>query len=148
MLRWMATLPVSFASASAVCMQACRLSKMKMKQDMELTQLAVKSSCLFNMPNVFNMSRVTLFRGMSARFTALVNGTPEPEFEFSFNGVPLFPTDRIHITRERSGLIRLSMAFVEESDIGTYSLRYILCIGQKSAKSPPTQADLDKKRMG
>ena len=26
--------------------------------------------------------------------------------------------------RERSGLIRLSMAFVEESDIGTYSLRY------------------------
>ena len=61
---------------------------------------------------------------MSARFTALVNGNPEPEFEFSFNGVPLFPTDRIHITRERSGLIRLSMAFVEESDIGTYTLRY------------------------
>ena len=28
--------------------------------------------------------------------------------------------------RERSGLIRLSMAFVEESDIGTYSLRYFI----------------------
>ena len=27
------------------------------------------------------------------------------------------------MTRERSGLIRLSMAFVEESDIGTYGLR-------------------------
>ena len=74
---------------------------------------------------LFPMSCVPflVLRGMSARFTALVNGNPEPEFEFSFNGVPLFPTDRIHITRERSGLIRLSMAFVEESDIGTYSLR-------------------------
>ena len=30
---------------------------------------------------------------------------------------------RIHMTRERSGLLRLSMAFVEESDIGTYGLR-------------------------
>ena len=27
------------------------------------------------------------------------------------------------MTKERSGLLRLSMAFVEESDIGTYSLR-------------------------
>ena len=27
------------------------------------------------------------------------------------------------MTRERSGLLRLSMAFVEESDIGTYGLR-------------------------
>ena len=27
------------------------------------------------------------------------------------------------MTKERSGLIRLSMAFVEESDIGTYGLR-------------------------
>jgi hypothetical protein len=59
----------------------------------------------------------------ACRFTALVTGTPEPEFEFSFNGQPLFPTDRIHITRDRSGLIRLSMAFVEETDIGTYGLR-------------------------
>ena len=30
---------------------------------------------------------------------------------------------RIHMTRERSGLLRLSMAFVEESDIGTYGIR-------------------------
>ena len=60
---------------------------------------------------------------MSARFTALVTGNPEPDFEFTFNGQPLEPTDRIHIQRERSGLIRLSMAYVEESDIGTYGLR-------------------------
>merc|ERR1719225_2307301 len=55
--------------------------------------------------------------------------TDAPEFlkkigdEMFFNGKPLFPTDRIHMTKERSGLIRLSMAFVEESDIGTYGLR-------------------------
>jgi hypothetical protein len=60
---------------------------------------------------------------MSARFTALVTGFPEPEYEFSLNGKVIFPTDRIHMTRERSGLIRLSMAFVEESDIGVYGLR-------------------------
>ena len=64
-----------------------------------------------------------VFRGMSARFTALVTGFPEPEYEFSLNGKVIFPTDKIHMTRERSGLIRLSMAFVEESDIGIYGLR-------------------------
>ena len=64
-----------------------------------------------------------VFRGMAARFTALVTGTPEPEFEFFFNNRPLFETDRIHISQERTGLIRLSMAYVEESDIGTYKLR-------------------------
>lgn len=64
-----------------------------------------------------------VFRGMSARFTALVTGNPEPDFEFTFNGEPLEPTDRIHIARERSGIIRLSMAYVEECDIGTYGLR-------------------------
>merc|ERR1719244_2576194 len=64
-----------------------------------------------------------VFRGMAARFTALVTGTPEPEFEFFFNNKPMFPTDRIHIVQERTGLIRLSMAYVEESDIGVYRLR-------------------------
>merc|ERR1712172_268648 len=64
-----------------------------------------------------------VFRGMAARFTALVTGVPEPEFEFFFNNKPLFPTDRIHIVQERTGLIRLSMAYVEESDIGMYRLR-------------------------
>ena len=64
-----------------------------------------------------------VFRGMAARFTALVTGIPEPEFEFFFNNKPLFPTDRIHIVQERTGLIRLSMAYVEESDIGLYRLR-------------------------
>ena len=64
-----------------------------------------------------------VFRGMSARFTALVTGYPEPDFQFFFKGEPLFPTDRIHMKRERTGLIRLSLAFVEESDIGTYGLK-------------------------
>jgi serine/threonine protein kinase len=64
-----------------------------------------------------------VFRGMAARFTALVTGTPEPEFEFYFNNKPMFATDRIHIVKERTGLIRLSMAYVEETDIGIYKLR-------------------------
>ena len=35
-----------------------------------------------------------VFRGMAARFTALVTGFPEPEYEWLFNGKPLYPTDR------------------------------------------------------
>ena len=47
-----------------------------------------------------------VFRGMSARFTALVTGFPDPDFEFTFKGQPLFETDRIHLKKERTGLIR------------------------------------------
>ena len=35
-----------------------------------------------------------VFRGMAARFTALVTGHPEPEYEWFFQGKPLYPTDR------------------------------------------------------
>jgi serine/threonine protein kinase len=76
-----------------------------------------------------------VFRGMAARFTALVTGTPEPEFEFFFNNKPMFPTDRIHIVKERTGLIRLSMAYVEESDIGTYRLRVWNKHGEESCEA-------------
>ena len=47
-----------------------------------------------------------VFRGMSARFTALVTGFPDPDFEFTFKGQPLFETDRIHLKKVRTGLIR------------------------------------------
>jgi len=76
-----------------------------------------------------------VFRGMAARFTALVTGTPEPEFEFFFNNKPLFATDRIHIVQERSGLIRLSLAYVEESDIGVYRLRVFNKHGEESCEA-------------
>jgi len=84
-----------------------------------------------------------VFRGMAARFTALVTGTPEPEFEFFFNNKPLFPTDRIHIVQERSGLIRLSMAYVEESDIGTYRLRVFNKHGESSCEAKLVYDGLD-----
>jgi len=76
-----------------------------------------------------------VFRGMAARFTALVTGNPEPEFEFFFNNKPMFSTDRIHIVQERTGLIRLSMAYVEESDIGTYRLRVWNKHGESSCEA-------------
>ena len=46
---------------------------------------------------LFPLLLLNFNRGMSARFTALVTGFPEPEFEFTFKGEPLEPTDRIHI---------------------------------------------------
>ena len=49
-----------------------------------------------------------VFRGMAARFTALVAGYPEPEYEWFFNGKPLFPTDRYRkiIYKNVSSLIK------------------------------------------
>ena len=47
-----------------------------------------------------------VFRGMSARFTALVTGFPDPDFEFTYKGQVIFETDRIHLKKERTGLIR------------------------------------------
>jgi len=84
-----------------------------------------------------------VFRGMAARFTALVTGVPEPEFEFFFNNKPMFPTDRIHIVQERTGLIRLSMAYVEESDIGTYKLRVWNKFGESTCEAKLIYDGLD-----
>ena len=49
---------------------------------------------------------------MSARFTALVTGFPEPEFEFTFKGEPLEPTDRIHIQVITSLQITIAQPFI------------------------------------
>ena len=51
-----------------------------------------------------------VFRGMAARFTALVTGIPEPEYEWVFNGRPLFPTDRylLEFTQFCSNLLKFT----------------------------------------
>ena len=54
-----------------------------------------------------------VFRGMAARFTALVTGIPEPEYEWVFNGRPLFPTDRylLEFTQFCSNLLKCTQMY-------------------------------------
>lgn len=62
---------------------------------------------------------------MTAKFTACATGIPDPSFEWYRNDERLWPTDRIRMDEEGSGLLRLTILNVEEHDVGKYSLRII-----------------------
>ena len=64
-----------------------------------------------------------VYEGMTAKFTACASGFPEPEYEWFRNGKKLFPNERMKMEREGNGLVRLVIKYVEESDVGEYSLR-------------------------
>ncbi|CAH1393217.1 unnamed protein product [Nezara viridula] len=65
-----------------------------------------------------------LVKGITGRFTACISGYPEPEVEWYRNGQKLYPSERIKIEKELSGLLRLSIANVEPAgDAGKYKVR-------------------------
>ncbi|KAK0072000.1 hypothetical protein PV325_012046, partial [Microctonus aethiopoides] len=64
-----------------------------------------------------------VYKGMTAKFTACVTGCPDPSFEWYRNDERLWPTDRIRMEEEGSGLLRLILLNVDEHDVGKYSLR-------------------------
>ncbi|XP_011305282.1 muscle M-line assembly protein unc-89 isoform X2 [Fopius arisanus] len=64
-----------------------------------------------------------IYKGMTAKFTACVTGCPEPSFEWYRNNERLWPTDRIRMEEEGSGLLRLILINIDEHDVGKYSLR-------------------------
>ncbi|XP_046753437.1 obscurin isoform X5 [Diprion similis] len=64
-----------------------------------------------------------VYKAMTAKFTACITGYPEPEFEWFHNDTKMWPSDRIRMDKEGSGLLRLTIAGVYEGDVGKYSLR-------------------------
>lgn len=64
-----------------------------------------------------------LYPGMTAKFTACCSGHPEPTVEWFREGLKLFPTERIKMETEIGGLLRLTIADIEEADLGRYSCR-------------------------
>ncbi|XP_043203260.1 obscurin-like isoform X2 [Amphibalanus amphitrite] len=64
-----------------------------------------------------------VFPGMQARFTGCVAGNPEPECEWYRNDVRIYPSDRIVVENDGSGLVRLTLRTVDETDAGRYRLR-------------------------
>ncbi|XP_050346614.1 obscurin isoform X2 [Nymphalis io] len=64
-----------------------------------------------------------VIRGLSAKFTACATGTPEPEVEWFRNDDKLFPSERIRIEQETTGLLRLTIGGVGPEDVATYRCR-------------------------
>jgi len=77
-----------------------------------------------------------IYEGMTAKFTACVGGTPEPEFEWFKDGSRLYPSERIRMEREGVGLYRLLLRTVTEGDVGRYSLRVFNPHGEAKCSAP------------
>lgn len=60
---------------------------------------------------------------MTAKFTACATGFPEPEVEWQREGVKLFPSERIRMEKDRSGLLRLTIEGIDTPDVGKYTCR-------------------------
>ncbi|XP_020711856.2 obscurin isoform X2 [Athalia rosae] len=93
---------------------------------------------------------IEVFRAMTAKFTACVTGCPEPHYEWFHNDYKLWPSDRIRMDKEGSGLLRLSVSGICESDVGTYRLRIFNPHGEDSCTAEMTYDSLEprnKKRL-
>ncbi|XP_034830900.2 obscurin isoform X4 [Maniola hyperantus] len=73
-----------------------------------------------------------VYRGLSAKFTACATGTPEPDVEWFRNDQKIFPSDRIRIEQETTGLLRLTIGGVTPEDVGTYRCRIFNPHGEES----------------
>ncbi|XP_047531484.1 obscurin isoform X5 [Vanessa atalanta] len=73
-----------------------------------------------------------VIRGLSAKFTACATGTPEPEVEWFRNDDKLFPSERIRIEQETTGLLRLTIGGVGPEDVATYRCRIYNPHGEES----------------
>nr|CAD7572364.1 unnamed protein product [Timema californicum] len=76
-----------------------------------------------------------VYKSMTAKFTACASGYPEPEFEWYRGDEKLYPSDRIRMEKEGSGLLRLSIANVDPSDVGRYRLRIFNPHGEASCEA-------------
>ncbi|PNF42105.1 Obscurin [Cryptotermes secundus] len=86
-----------------------------------------------------------VYQGMTAKFTACASGYPEPEFEWFHDGQKIYPSDRIRMEREGSGLLRLSIEGVDPSDVGKYKLRIFNPHGETSCEADLSYDSLDSK---
>nr|CAD7588172.1 unnamed protein product [Timema genevievae] len=86
-----------------------------------------------------------VYKSMTAKFTACASGYPEPEFEWYRGDEKLYPSDRIRMEKEGSGLLRLSIANVDPSDVGRYRLRIFNPHGEASCEADLNYDSLDSR---
>lgn len=75
---------------------------------------------------------------MKAKFTACATGVPEPTAEWFKDGDKLYPSERIRIDAESTGLLRLSINDCTERDVGRYSCRVFNPHGEDTCHSDMT----------
>ncbi|XP_069669104.1 obscurin isoform X4 [Periplaneta americana] len=86
-----------------------------------------------------------VYKGMTAKFTACASGFPEPEFEWFRDGEKIYPSDRIRMEREGSGLLRLSIEGVVPSDVAKYKLRIFNPHGEATCEADLNYDSLESK---
>ena len=86
-----------------------------------------------------------VYEGMTAKFTACASGFPEPEHEWFRNGQKLFAGDRVKMEKEGNGLLRLTIRFVNEADVGEYSLRVFNRNGEATCSADLCYDTLDSR---
>lgn len=67
---------------------------------------------------------------MTAKFTACAAGTPEPEVVWFHNDEKLYPSERIRMEKDTAGLLRLTIAGIDQDDLGKYSCKIFNDYGQ------------------
>ncbi|XP_054277501.1 obscurin-like isoform X3 [Macrosteles quadrilineatus] len=85
-----------------------------------------------------------VFKGMTAKFTACAMGYPEPEAEWFRGNDKLFPSERIRMEREGTGLLRLSIIGVDPAlDVGQYKCRIYNPHGEETCDAHMIYDSLD-----
>lgn len=77
-----------------------------------------------------------VYKGMTAKFTACATGYPEPDVEWYRGEDKLYPSERIRMEKEGTGLLRLSILGVDpDVDIGKYRCRIFNPYGEDSCEA-------------
>ncbi|XP_043238275.1 titin homolog isoform X6 [Amphibalanus amphitrite] len=76
-----------------------------------------------------------VYPGMQGKFTACVAGYPEPDFEWYRDDMRMFPSDRILMEADGSGLIRLILKNADEGDSGRYKLKIFNTHGEAACEA-------------
>ncbi|KAL1110551.1 hypothetical protein AAG570_008079, partial [Ranatra chinensis] len=77
-----------------------------------------------------------VIKGITGRFTACISGYPEPEIEWYRNNERIYPSERITMEKETTGLIRLTVARIDPTtDCGTYRLRIHNDLGEDECEA-------------
>ncbi|XP_075215545.1 obscurin isoform X4 [Lycorma delicatula] len=77
-----------------------------------------------------------VYKGMTAKFTACATGYPEPDVEWYRGDDKLYPSERIRIEKEGTGLLRLCIVGVDpDVDIGKYRCRIFNPYGEDSCEA-------------
>lgn len=83
-----------------------------------------------------------VYKGTPAIFTGYITGKPLPTAEWYKNGNRLFPTERIRMTDDDKGLVRLTIDNVKPEDAGKYSCKISnpngedICFGDLTVTDP------------